>query len=85
MVFAKLKGFIMTMQVTENEVFDNIVLNGIENALDSYFIDGNIVKFEDGSVFKTKEELRNYYNDRDEYVQSIIEQLKPDDFNIQHT
>ncbi len=68
------------MHLTRKELFDNIALNGEKNALDSYFIDGNTVEFEDGTVFNTKDELKEYLNERKEQVKNDIAGLNPDDF-----
>ena len=68
------------MHLTRKELFDNIALKGEENALDSIFIDGNAVEFEDGTVFNTIDELKEYLNERKEQVKNDITGLNPDDF-----
>lgn len=64
-----------TLCVTKKEFFDYVVLKGQESALDYYFRDGNNVKFEDGKVYKTKEELESYLNEREKQIQDVIEGL----------
>jgi hypothetical protein len=69
------------MEVTRKEFFDYVVLNDLEKALDHFFSLDNILVFDDGKIFETEEEFREYYNEKERNSWDIIKGLKPDNFN----
>ena len=81
-VFGRHKRIIM--RTSRKEFFDYVALNGLENALSFFFSsennDDNIVEFDDGTTYETVEELRNYYNEKENHMQEVIEGLRPEIF-----
>ena len=70
------------MIVERKVFFDTIALKGLKTTVDYYFADENIVEFDDGLVFNSKDELMEYLNERKEHVEHIIEKTKTDIFQI---
>jgi len=75
------KFYYESMEVTRKEFFDYVVLNDLEKALDHFFSLDNILVFDDGKIFETEEEFREYYNEKERNSWDIINGLKPDNFN----
>ena len=69
-----------SIHVTKMEFADYVALYGLENAINHYFSLASTIEFDDGSVYTTKEDLSNFYAERQELVKDRINRIDPNKF-----